>query len=372
MAWLSLSCAGGFAAQYLLPDYPGITDAIGSLTSFLVIAASFAFYPRLFQVKPSEKWLSNLYRFGIALALSACVSWFTGHFTVVAPLIFNFALLMTGVGFWLTIRLWRIKDPGSGLMFIANLFSTLGFLVAILSVLGIYSSFYALQYNLQLTSLGIVVALHLAISARHRALHDAHRQALENTQRTAHEMQHERELHERKGRFIDLIAHEYRTPLTILRTNLDILGLSKDEAQRQASLSSMDIAVTRLGHIFNRSQNVDDWGGHRSVRTERVAPAILLRALIAETNAAGNAGKHQYVFSGNDDSICVSADPELLKTVLRNLLDNIKKYAAPDSVVDVRIVPQVNGATITLANRCAASPGQSPERLLEKKCARRQ
>ena len=223
-----------------------------------------------------------------------------------------------------------------------------------------------MQYNLQLTSLGLVIALHLALSARHRALLDAHRQALENTQRTAKEMQHERELHERKGRFIDLIAHEYRTPLTILRTNLDILGLSKDEAQRQASLTSMDIAVTRLGHIFNRSQNVDDWGGHRSLRAERVAPAILLRTLIAETNAAGNTGKHKYVFSGNDDSICVSADPELLKTVLRNLLDNIKKYAAPDRVVDVIIVALADAVTITLANQSLTSPGESPECLLEK------
>lgn len=364
--WLSLICNGGFAAQYLIPEQPGITDALGSLTSFLVIAASYAFYPRLFRVKPSERLLHNLFRFGIVLALSACVSWFTGHFTVVAPLIFNFALLMTIVGFWLTTRLWRIGDPGSGLMFIANLFSSLGFLVAILSVLGIYSSFYAMQYNLQLTSLGLVIALHLALSARHRALLDAHRQALEDTQRTAQEMQQERDLHERKGRFIDLIAHEYRTPLTILRTNLDILGLSKDQAQRQASLTSMDIAVTRLGHIFNRSQNVDDWGGHRSLRSERVAPAILLRILIAETNAAGNAGKQKYVFSGNDDSICVSADPELLKTVLRNLLDNVKKYAVPDSVVDVSIVALDHGATITLANQCAVSPAQSPERLLER------
>jgi signal transduction histidine kinase len=278
----------------------------------------------------------------------------------------NFALLMTGVGFWRTFLLWRVKDAGSGLLFIANLFSMSGFLIAILTVLGIYSSFYAMQYNLQVTTLGFVIALHLALSERHRALRESHRQALEDAQRAAQDVQREKQLHERKGRFIDLIAHEYRTPLTILRTNLDILGLSKDEAQRQTSLNSMDIAVKRLGHIFNRSQNVDDWGGHRSVRAQPIPLANLLHTLIAEAKATANAGNHDYAVDCVDDTVLVTADPELLKTVFRNLLDNVKKYALPNSVVDVRVVASAEGVAISIANHCVASPGQSPERLLEK------
>ncbi len=282
--WASLVCNGGFAAQYLIPDYPAISDALGSLTSFLVVASSFAFYPRLFHLTPDQRWLINTYRFGIVLALGACIGWFTGHFIVVAPLVFNFTLLMTGVGFWLTFRLWRVKDAGSGMLFVANLFSVFGFLMAVLSVIGVYSSFYILQYNLQVTSLGFVIALHLVLSARHRALREAHRQALEDTQnaavnhqRAAMDLQREQVLNERQGRFIDIIAHDYRTPLTILQTNLDILKLSQDAAQRQTSLGSMDIAVKRLGQIFNRSQKGDDWGGHRSVRTQGLSLPALLR-----------------------------------------------------------------------------------------------
>jgi signal transduction histidine kinase len=364
--WVQLICNGGFAAQYLIPERPAISDALGSLMTFLVIAASFAFYPRLFQVKPAERLLLNIYRFGIVLALGACISWFTGHFTVVAPLIMNFALLMTGVGFWRTFLLWRVKDAGSGLLFIANLFTMSGFLIAILTVLGIYSSFYAMQYNLQVTTLGFVIALHLALSERHRALREAHRQALADTERATQNIQREHELHERKGRFIDLIAHEYRTPLTILRTNLDILGLSKDEAQRQTSLNSMDIAVKRLGHIFNRSQNVDDWGGLRSVRLQPLSLASLLRTLITEAIATANAGKLDYALDCDDDTVHVTADPALLNTVLRNLFDNVKKYARPKSVVDVRVMALADGMAIVIANHCAASPGQRPERLLEK------
>lgn len=364
--WVNLVCNGGFAAQYLIPDRPALSDALGSLMSFLAIAASFAFYPRLFQVKPAERLLLNTYRFGTVLTLGACISWFTGHFTVVAPLILNFALLMTGVGFWRTFLLWRVKDAGSGLLFIANLFSMFGFLFAILSVLGIYSSFYILQYNLQVTTLGFVIELHLALSERHRALRESHRQALEANQRAAQDVEREKQLHERKGRFIDLIAHEYRTPLTILRTNLDILGLTKDEAQRQTSLSSMDIAVKRLGHIFNRSQNVDDWGGHRSISVQPLSLAHLLRALIAETKATADAGHHDYAFDCDDDTVHVTADPELLKTVLQNLFDNIKKYARPNSVIDVRIASLADGVAIVIANHCVTSPGQRPERLLEK------
>jgi signal transduction histidine kinase len=364
--WVSLICNGGFAAQYLIPDRPAFSDALGSLTSFLVIAASFAFYPRLFQVTPAQWLIFNTYRFGVVLALGSSISWFTGHFVVIAPLIFNFALLMTGVGFLLTFRLWRVNDAGSGLLFIANLFSMFGFLLAILNVMGVYSTFYALQYNLQITSLGFVIALHLALGERYRALRESHRQALEDSQRAAQDVQREKQLHERKGRFIDLIAHEYRTPLTILRTNLDILGLTKDEAQRQTSLSSMDIAVKRLSHIFNRSQNVDDWGGHRSVRVQALSLAKLLRALIAEAKATANAGKHDYAIDCDDDTLHVTADPELLKTVLQNLFDNVKKYARPNSVIDVRIASLADGVAIVIANHCVTSPGQHPEHLLKK------
>jgi len=364
--WVSLFCNGGFAVQYLIPDHPAIGDALGSLTSFLVIAASFAFYPRLFNVNPDQRLVFNAYRFGIALALGACISWFTGHFIVVAPLIFNFALLMTCVGFWLTFRLWRVKDASSGMLFIANLFSMSGFFLAILNVMGIYSTFYAMQYNLQVASLGLVIALHLALGERHRALRNSHSQALKDTQRATQDVQREKDLQARKGQFIDLIAHEYRTPLTILRTNLDILSLSNDEAQRQTSLSSMDIAVKRLAHIFNRSQNNDDWGSQRSVRVKPISLAQLLRTSIAEAQAVANAGHFQFTLDCDDEARPVTADPALLNTVLRNLFDNVNKYAQPNSVIAIRVTSLAEGGSIVMANHCAAPPGQHLANLMEK------
>jgi len=62
----------------------------------------------------------------------------------------------------------------------------------------------------------------------------------------------------------------------------------------------------------------------------------------------------------------VTADPALLNTVLRNLFDNVNKYAQPNSVIAIRVTSLAEGGSIVMANHCAAPPGQHLANLMEK------
>ena len=348
----------GIVAQYIFPDSPRVADAWISVSSCLVIAFGNSFYQQLFQIGPERRLLYPLYRFVFWFSLLALLSVFSGHYVEAMRVTMTMVLLMTGIGVWLSFRLWRSKDPGGGALLVANLISLLGITAMATSLLGLVSVRFAALYSIHAASIGAVLALILGLSARYRTLQDERLQAIES-------MRLEHQHHEQQGRFIDLITHEYRTPLAIIKTNIDILALSYDPLRKRESLSVMGIATKRLGDLFNQSQQEGDWGTHRQIRIEAVDPLPLLHELIAWTENAWREPQRNFSLKA-DGNARVEADPELLRTALRNLLENAAKYGAAQTPIDIRLTADGPAVHILLANDCTGDPRIPADQLLEK------
>ena len=350
--------ASGFAAQYLLPDRPQVTDPWVGVATLLSFAAFAVWYQEILNISARQPFLDGLGRVLAVVAVVGLAAIPLGVYGEVAQVVNLLTLALIGSGLFVTYRMWRRGLAGSGLQLLVTALSLLAFASTLLTLLGFVRSHFLHLYGPAFGVAASMVTLQLAMSAHHRSLRD-------ERQRAEGEARREREIREQQGKFIDLVTHEYRTPLAVLRTNLDILGLTGEEDERRRSLGRMEGAVRRLGEIFDGSLRQGNWGGHRQIALESLDPVALVRELVGQS-ADPATGIAQPVEMRVREPVRVQADRQLLATVFLNLLDNARKYSPAGSPLEIRFGQEDGLETIRFENGCARSPGVSTEVLARK------
>ncbi len=134
-------------------------------------------------------------------------------------------------------------------------------------------------------------------------------------------------------------AHELRTPLSILRTRLDIL---KDEQIGQALRQDVD----GMAHIISQLLDIAELDAF-VVDPSQKADLQAVTADVAEFLAplAIAQGK-DVALLGTTDPVWVKGDPEMLSRAIRNLAENAINHTAPETAVE--FVVEKNGTVSVL------------------------
>ena len=161
----------------------------------------------------------------------------------------------------------------------------------------------------------------------------------------------ERESREMQDRFLDMISHEYRTPVAIIQANLDILGLKSERFDFALSpeLTKMHRAVVRLVEIFEAAKRRDGFD-QRSLRPEFENTAVepYLREVL---DGAVDLWGDRFILRTQQEETCrIQIDRQLFRTALLNLLDNAVKYSRPDSAITLNVECEDQTLAIFVAN----------------------
>lgn len=150
----------------------------------------------------------------------------------------------------------------------------------------------------------------------------------------------ERRLVRMRADTIARISHELRTPLAQIRLFTETLRLdrARDKRERQRALTVIDRESRRLDHLVN---NVLHFGA-RERGCERIKPETLALGSFLEevTNEFLPLAQHHEVTmeTAVEGSLKVQADPEALRRIVLNLLDNAAKYSPSGGRVRVSAV----------------------------------
>lgn len=358
----------GFVAQYLLPASPRLTNLWVGASVFLAVSASAPFARRILRVEREQRLYYWMFLLAAWLPLLLSVSLFTGHYTEAARFIISMVMLFVLASLWRAYDLWRQGWKEGLYILIGFSFSLLGGLVSTLSALGINPLGIFLANIRQITGVGSMFAMFLALAVRLANLRDERRVALERASSAEAEVSCEREARNEQSRFIAMLSHELKTPLAVIDSATQTLERidrsdNPEVALRHERIRRSVSRINRLVEQFLASDRID--AESMRPRLTKLDLADLLRQT-ADSSAEGARRLHLEL----PEALACQADAALLRVALLNLLDNALKYSPDDSPIEVRAQPlskdQRPGIEVVVANAGSGIPRELRARLFNR------
>jgi two-component system sensor histidine kinase TctE len=138
-------------------------------------------------------------------------------------------------------------------------------------------------------------------------------------------------------RFIADAAHQMRTPLAGLRTQLEFALRQKDPADLQASLERIRAGVERATRMISQLLSLARSQGEAPPKFEPLDLNALAREVTQEWVEQALAKRIDLGFEGSADPAMVEGSRLLLHELLSNLVDNAVRYTPPGGKVTARV-----------------------------------
>jgi len=168
---------------------------------------------------------------------------------------------------------------------------------------------------------------------------------------------------ENERRFTSDAAHELRTPLAALRAQVQAAMLTGEPAERLESLHKALQGMDRMNHLVGQLlilARLDELSS--STHLEPVDLAAMTRECCAEIGPAALARNIELELNG-EDTAPISGSPDLLRVLVRNLLDNAIRYTPQGGHIVVAIQALKNSAY--QLEVCDSGPGVPDEELAQ-------
>jgi two-component system OmpR family sensor kinase len=161
---------------------------------------------------------------------------------------------------------------------------------------------------------------------------------------------------ERERAFMADAAHELRTPLTALHLQMGMLARASDESERSAAMETLSAGVQRAIRLVEQLLALARQEPRADTPRVAVPLAELARSCVAELVPLADA-RHIDLGLANATEVSVRGDPEGLRTLLRNLVDNAVRYTSAGGRVDVSVEACGAGARLSVSDN---GPGIAP------------
>ena len=161
---------------------------------------------------------------------------------------------------------------------------------------------------------------------------------------------------ERERAFMADAAHELRTPLTALHLQMGMLARASDESERAAAMETLSAGVQRAIRLVEQLLALARQEPRADTPRIAVPLAELARSCVAELVPLADA-RHIDLGLATAAEVSVRGDPEGLRTLVRNLVDNAVRYTPAGGRVDVRVEAGDAGARLSVSDN---GPGIAP------------
>lgn len=325
---IAIFVINGFASEFLFPHHPEIDSAfVGVVTMLLLMTISLGHYFFLRLSWQETPILFSLTWGGILLSVVGIVGAILGFYVKTTPLIGLYTIMLYAV--WILFGLRRIqqKDPYAHWVVFASVAGIFSSVAMILVLLGWFSVESVGLYAYQVGAIAGIFAFQMIVSGN---IKDA---LLKNKQLTIERVTHRKLLQQehatqqKQSRFIAMLTHEIKTPLSIIQMALSQQG---HRLATHANIAAQDII-----QILDRcaiSEKLETKIVEVSFESIAVAPW-----LIEFLPQVQDEHDRLSVQIDVDAQLRVKADPIYLRIVLSNLIENALKYSRKASPVQLKL-----------------------------------
>jgi PAS domain S-box-containing protein len=166
-------------------------------------------------------------------------------------------------------------------------------------------------------------------------------EAIEELEKTKKDLRNalekEKELNELKSRFVSMASHEFRTPLTTIKSSLALVGKygeHNDKENQSKHIGKIKKSINDLTDILNDFLSVSKLEeGKVENLPEEMNLKIFIADIILEMESMATEGQTLIQnYSGNE---LVSLDKKLLKNILFNLISNAIKFSLEGKAIEI-------------------------------------
>lgn len=168
---------------------------------------------------------------------------------------------------------------------------------------------------------------------------------------------------EDQSRLVGMLTHELKNSLAVV--DLAISQLSQtfrdDKSGNVRHISHINKAIEDINLVVSRCIDVDRLDQEKIIiSTEDVSLVGFLDQLSSETRDSEN------LRWGWSADICIKTDPELLRVVMVNLLDNAIKYAKPKTDIFIELSVGDHEVAISVSNQVGSAGLPDQEKVFDK------
>ena len=183
------------------------------------------------------------------------------------------------------------------------------------------------------------------------------RRAAENKMKVS--LQKERELNELKTKFLSMVSHEFKTPLSGILTSTTLIGKYTQEDQqdkRDKHLRTIKAKVKYLDNILSDFLSIERLETGKTVYKYSTFPLNkVVNEVIYDANMLLKDGQH-IEYPQNIDDITLEFDEKILELILTNLINNAIKYSSEGSIIEVEVKASKNTLNIEVTDEGMGIP----------------
>ena len=162
-----------------------------------------------------------------------------------------------------------------------------------------------------------------------------------------------RDADRRKDEFLATLAHELRNPLGPIRNAAEIMRVAEND--RAAISTARRMIERQLQQMVRLIDDLLDVSritrGHVELRRERVSLGTILQLAIETSRPLIESRQHVLRVDAPPETLYLRGDPTRLAQVFANLLNNSAKYSEAGGLITVRVEPEGDQVTVTVADK---------------------
>lgn len=193
------------------------------------------------------------------------------------------------------------------------------------------------------------------------------RKEAENRIKTA--LQKEKELSDLKTKFLSLVSHEFKTPLSGILTSVVLAGkykLEEQQEKREKHLNTIKNKVHYLDNILNDFLSIERLeSGKVNYKFTSFSLSKVVNEVVYNANVTLKSGQN-IEYTRDIDNIVLHQDEKILELVLSNLLSNAIKYSPEDTLIKFEIEAEAKKIRFIVADEGMGIPAKDQKHIFER------
>ncbi len=167
------------------------------------------------------------------------------------------------------------------------------------------------------------------------------------------------ELNELKTKFLSMVSHEFKTPLSAILTSATLVGKYKEteeQQKRDRHLKTIGREVKHLNNILNDFLSIERFEqGKELYNFHAFSLTKVVNEVVYDANMILKSGQ-RINYPQNVDDLTICQDEKIVALTLTNLLHNSIKYSPEDTLIAIEIEVHENTLIIRIIDQGIGIP----------------